>query len=248
MTRRRGKRRRRGNGSLYITVTVALMLFVAIMGVSVFFNVSEIIVEGTRAYTSEQVIEASGIQLDESIFFLRESSAAVRIKETLSYVEEVRIVRSLPGTVKIIVSESFPVAYIKTSDAAWVIDENAKILEKLGTGVKTSAFEIYGLTPILPTVGETLSLGDSGSVQLVYLKQVLSGIMSAGIYKDVGWLDMSNISSITFYYQGLYTVNLGKGENLSDKLSLMKSMVDDHPDTSATIDLSKDGEGHFIKK
>lgn len=249
MTKKSGRKRRRGNGSLYVTVIVALMLLAAITGVSVFFKISDIVVEGINAYTAEQVIAASGIELDESIFFLRESSAAVKIKDTLAYVDEVRIVRSLPGTVRIIITESYPIASIKYEGSFLIIDENAKILEKTAVNKTNSAIPVYGVTPLMPVVGETLSLGDSGSVQLLYLKQVLSGLLSYGIYNDIEWLDMTNISAVTFYYQNKYTVNLGKGENLEDKLYYLQQITEAHKDDdfSATIDLSDDGFGRYIK-
>lgn len=243
------KRRRRGNGSLYTTVVVAIMLLAGITGVSVFFKVSDIIVVGNSAYSAKEIIDASGIELDSSIFFLRESAAVVRIKDALAYIDDVRIVPNLPGTVTIEVTESYPIASIEDEGSKWIIDNNARILEKVAGAANTSAIPIYGVTPIMPAVGETLSLGDSGSVQLMYLKQVLSGILSAGIYDDIQWLDMTNISAITFRYQNKYTVNLGKGENVADKLWLLEMSIEKHADDGyeATIDLSSDNEAHYIK-
>ena len=243
------KRRRKGNGSLYTTVVVAMVLLAGITGISVFFKVSDIVVVGNSAYSAKEIIDASGIELDSSIFFLRESAAVVRIKDALAYIDDVRIVTTLPSTVTIEVTESYPIASITDEGSKWIIDNNARILEKTSVNTSTNAIPVYGVTPIMPAVGETLSLGDSGSVQLMYLKQVLSGMLAAGIYEDVQWLDMTNISSITFGYKNKFTVVLGKGENVADKLWLMEQAVEPHLEDgyNATIDLSADNEAHYIK-
>lgn len=244
------KRRRKGNGSLYTTVVVAIMLLAGITGVSVFFKVSDIIVVGNSAYSAKEIIDASGIELDSSIFFLRESASVVRIKDALAYIDDVRIVPTLPGTVTIEVTESYPIAYIEDEGSKWVIDNNARILEKLSANASTNAIPVYGVTPIMPAVGETLSLGDSGSVQLMYLKQVLSGMFTAGIYEDVQWLDMTSISAVKFGYMNKYTVNIGKGENVAYKLLLLEGSIASHADDDykATIDISSDDQAHYIRE
>lgn len=248
MAERRAKRRcRRNNGALYITVIVALMLIAVIMGLSVFFKVSVIDVTGVSMYTSEDVVTASGIEQGDSIFFVNQSTAAIKIKKALAYADEVRIFRKLPDTVTISVTESYPIASVSSGGNWWIIDKNAKILEKTDTNGAADTIEIRGTEPVMPVVGDVLALGDEGSVQLTYLKSTLSEILSAGIQNDITWLDVSNISNIQFDYLGRFTISLGKGDKLDDKFWMLEKVVTDREDyEKGSIDLSKENEGHFI--
>lgn len=247
MADRNSRKRRRSTSALYVTVIAALMLLAVIVGLSVFFKVSEFEVTGTSMYAPEDVIKASGLELESSIFFIRESTAAAKIKAALPYVDEVRISRSLPGTVSLDVTECYPVASVEASGSLWIIDKNAKILDKKPLGTKTQTINIIGIAPIMPAVGDTLALGDAGTVQFTYLRQVLAGLLEAGMHEDVQWLDMTSISAVTFRYENRLTVNLGKGDSVRDKLWLLEKIAADHPgDERGTVDLSEDAEGHFI--
>ena len=55
---------------LYTPLTVLLICAALFLGMSVFFKVSKITVEGSTLYTPEEVIEASGIELGENLFFI----------------------------------------------------------------------------------------------------------------------------------------------------------------------------------
>ena len=242
------RKKKKNSGSIYVTVIVALMLLAAIFGLSVFFNISDINVVGAGMYTDQQVVAASGIELDGSIFFLSQSSAAVKIKDALSYVDEVRIIRDLPGTITIEVTESLPVAALSYEGNYWVIDKNAKILEKTNSQGASKAVKLMGIEPIMPVEGDSLALGDAGAVQLTYLKNVLSGLVKAGIYEDITWLDMRNISSIKFDYMDRFTVDLGTGEDVDDKLWMLEKVVEDRSSNEkGTINVSKLNEGHFVE-
>ena len=245
--RRAKRRRRRSNGALYITVIIALMLIAVIFGLSVFFKVSAIEVAGVSMYTDEEVIAASGIEQGDSIFFVDQSAAAIKIKDALPYADEVRISRKLPDTVMISVAESYPIASVSSGGYRWIIDKNAKILEKTDTSGAEGTIEIRGAEPVMATVGDSLALGEEGSVKLTYLRAVLSAILAEGMQNEITWLDVSNISDICFDYMGRFTVSLGKGDYLEDKLWMLEQVTADRGETEkGSIDLSQENEGHFI--
>ncbi|MGM9521736.1 MAG: cell division protein FtsQ/DivIB [Oscillospiraceae bacterium] len=241
------KRRKRGGGrALYVTLITALIIFAVITGMGVFFKISVINVTGVSMYDDEQVIEASGIEQGDSIFFIRESASAIKIKKALPYADEVRIVRSLPDTVTIEVTESYPLACVSSGGSWWIIDKNAKVLEETNTSGVSGLIVLKGVTPIMPSVGGTLALGEGQSVKLAYLKAVLSAILSSEMQDNVTWLDMTNISSIRFDYKNL-EINVGKGEGLEDKFWLLEKFFEENgEDRSGTVDLSVENEAHYI--
>lgn len=241
-------RKRKKSGGAFAVIVVALMLLVVILGLSVFFKVAVINVEGVSLYSEEQIISASGIRYEDSTVFLNESAAAVRIKNELSYVDEVRIIRKLPSTVTIQITESVPMAYFESEGSWWIIDEKAKVLERAVSFEAVSQYiELRGAAPVMPAVGDVISLGESGSVRLGYLKETLAGIRKADIQNDVDWLDLTNLSNVHFSYKGIYTVILGRGDEVQDKLWLLNKMLELYPDKrKARFDVSEVTVGHYI--
>jgi cell division protein FtsQ len=203
-------------------------------------------VTGVSAYSAQDVIDVSDIEIGDSIFFIRESVSVAKIKSAMAYVDEVRISRTLPDKVTIEVTESYPIASLTSGGKWWIIDKNAKILEQTGSAGVSGTIVLKGVEPVMPAVGDTLELGDTGTVRLMYLKAVLAMILSEGMQDDVSWLDMSNISAIKFDYKN-YVINLGKGESLEDKLWLLQQFFGERgEDGSGTIDLSIENEAHYI--
>lgn len=220
---------------MYITVAVAFLLIAVFAALGLFFKVSEIKVTGTVKYTPEEIISVSGIELDNSIFFVGTGSAEIAIKNAFPYVDSVRIVRRLPGTVEIELSESVAVAAVSSGGSRYLIDSDGRILEKI-SGEAEGIIDIRGVTPVSPTVGEALELGDGESVRLRCLKDTVVKLESAGMAGDVKWLDISNMAAITFLYNG-YEINIRGTEELELKFSMLMDFMENHP---------KDGVGKII--
>ena len=242
------KRRKKSGGGALTLAVVALMVIIVKLGLSVFFKVTVINVEGAQTYTAEEVIAASGIHYEDSTVFLNESAAAVKIKNVLSYVDEVRIIRKLPSTVTIEISEAVPVAAVESSGAWWIIDDKAKVLERTEDRSLASKYiELRGVEAVMPSVGSPISLGEGGTVRLGYLKNTLAGIRRAGINGEVYWLDLTNLSNVHFSYKGIFTVTLGKGDDVQDKLWLFIKMLELYPEEiPARFDVSEITVGHYI--
>ena len=239
------RRRRRSSGALYITLVAAVVVFALIIGMGVFFKVSEIDVTGVSVYDPEDVIKASGIEQGDSIFFIRESAAVINIK-ALPYIDEVRIVRSLPDSVTIQVTECYPLAAVNAEGSWWIVDKNAKVLEETTSAGAGSYIELLGVEPIMPSVGGTLALGDDQTVKLAYLKEVLTTILDWGYQDEVTSVDMSNISSIKVVYKD-FRIDVGKGEDMEDKFWLLDNFFETNGDDgSGRIDLSTEGKLSLI--
>ena len=88
---------------------------------------------GCRASRSEEIIAASGIEIEDNLFLLNKYSAAQAIFEKLPYVEEATINRALPDTIVITVRECAAAAGVVTPEGYWLISENGKLLERADT-------------------------------------------------------------------------------------------------------------------
>ena len=84
---------------------VAAVVVAVLLGVSVFFKVEKVVVYGNSNYEAWTVREASGIAEGENLLTFGAAAACDRILDELPYVEKARIGVTLPGTVKIYVTE-----------------------------------------------------------------------------------------------------------------------------------------------
>ena len=109
------RRRRRGRFSFLMKLLCILLIAGAVVAaLTVFFKVQSITVSGNARYTSEEIIAASGIEIEDNLFLLNKYSAAQAIFEKLPYVEEATINRALPDTIVITVRECAAAAGIVT--------------------------------------------------------------------------------------------------------------------------------------
>ncbi|MGE4276073.1 MAG: cell division protein FtsQ/DivIB [Lawsonibacter sp.] len=113
---RNNRRRRRGRGRFgpLFKLLCALAVVVALtMGATVFFQVETVVVSGNSRYTQEEVVQATGIQTGDNLFRMNKYQVARQVRQTLPYVGEVMIRRSLPSTILITVSEWDSVARVE---------------------------------------------------------------------------------------------------------------------------------------
>lgn len=244
--RRRGRDPLRRNwfAPFAFIIIVAALLF----GISVFFRVSRIEVTGNMLYTTDEIVEAAGIEEGDNLFFINPIAAGSRIISRLPYISEATVSRGLPDRVKIEIRESQAVAYILVDDVPWSIDSRCKLLGPGEQADMTALIRVSGLTAIHPVVGETVAPGQEDTAKVTYLTAILRELESRGMVSDVTAIDMSNLSSPSFDYLGRFTVKMGQNENVDYKMGLLVSAVAQlTAGDSGTIDLSIDRQAHFLQ-
>ncbi len=218
-----------------------LLVGVAIIfGMGVFFRVQTIEVRGAVSYTDEEVIEASGIDIGDNLFFINRFSASSRIFAKLPFVEEASIERSLPNKLIITVDESFALAYVNWEGQNWMMTGNCKLLGTGSPDELEGLIRVMNVTPVLPKAGETMAVDPEESLKLTYLQSLLHAMQLANMTSDVSELDMQNPANPTFRYLDRFTVKMGPHENTDYKLRMLLSAVEQmEGDIAGTVDLSE---------
>jgi len=223
-------------------LTFFVICLVLFLGISVFFRVSEIRVEGDTRYTQEEVIRAAGIEFGTHLFFVDYESARQNILSSLPYAEQVRIRRRFPNRVEIDVTDTVALAVIYTEGGYLLLDRRARMLERLEYAPIQRLVDVFGMgDPILPRAGEVLAFGEEGRGRLVYLQDILGTFFTLGLSPRVSELNMSDVYDPRFLYDDRFVVRLGPHQNLHHKLSMLMGIVaylDEHE--TGTIDLSGD--------
>jgi len=224
---------------------LALALLAA--AAAVFCKVSEIEVRGSKRYSAAEIIAASEIREDANLVLLDTGRIGKKIRTQMPYIASTEVRKILPGTVIIEVEESDPAAAIASGGKCCIVDKSVRILEIADMNGARGLIAIQGAEPILPKAGEKVALGETESTKLAYLEEALGAICSAGIEDKVTWLDVSNISAMTFDYDGRFTVDAGRGENMSEKVGFLLGIVAKlEPTDRGTIDISNESEGRFV--
>lgn len=124
------RRKKRAKVVFFGMLFVLMMLTLAILSVTVFFNAETILVEGNNRYTAEEILEVGGLEIGQNLFRLDKFKVIDRM-EGLPYVKTVEIDRKLPNTLSVKVIENQPVVWLETDTGAALLNEEYRVLELL---------------------------------------------------------------------------------------------------------------------
>lgn len=215
---------------------------VIIFILSIFLQVGRIEVTGCEYYTDRDIIQAAGIEEGDNLFFINRFAAVAGILAKLPYVESVSVTTQLPGTVVIDVTESQALAWVELGGQRWVMDRSCKVLMQGGAADTASLVHVRGLTPVNPTVGETLET-EGGAQAVSTLSEMLDQIQRRGLAGTVSGIDLTDPDAPVMEYLGRFTVLFGQDETIDYQFGKLVSAVSQL--TSAdrgTLDISEAGE------
>lgn len=240
------KRKKKKGGALFAPVSFLIICVALVFGMSVFFRVSTIGVEGNAIYSPEEIIAASGIEKGDNLFFINQFSAISRIYAKLPYVEKAAIDRSLPNKLTIVVIESRAVAWVAAEDGYWAIDRSCKLLSKVESDALQGLIRIDGLTPIAPEAGKVIAPGEAETPKVNYLSAILQQVDALNLRGQISYIDINGITNPSFDYLGRFVVKLGGNENLEYKFQCLLSAVEALSEGDrGTLDLSIDKRAHL---
>ena len=247
---------------------VALVLCVAAAGiyltVTMLFKINAIRVAGpdgadlTEAggYTSSQILDALGVQVEENIFSFDPEEKAAMLEKEFPLLEQIQVKRVYPSTVVVEVKPATPV-YTMQTDTGWI---------SLSAGLKILSTEaeqpdlpvLYGGEPVSVTPGDQLTYAhalsdpalsggadssassaasDEEKVQakdgrVDALNTLLAALQERDLLKDVTRIEYESVEEIAFLYQDRISVLLGTLNELDYKLDYAEYML-----------LNKEGKG-----
>ena len=240
------RKRKKRRSALSVPLSFIVICAAIVFGMSVFFRVSKIEVSGATQYSEAEIIEASGIESGDNLFFLNRFTAISRLYSKLPYVEEAQINRVFPNKVIITVNESVKIAYVHAETELWAIDRKCKLLEKISHTEAYGLIEVAGLTPAAPGGGAILTVGEEEGIKVGYLADILDAIQSRDMQGDVRRIDMSNPANPSFEYLDRFIVKLGANDSTSYKFEALLGAIQKlSPNDAGTIDLSIKKEVHF---
>ena len=239
MARRRSYHRKRRQGRF--SFLYKILIFVAICGaiavaLALFFKVDTITVTGNSRYTANQIIEASGIETGDNMFFLNKYHASERITAALPYVETVRISRQLPDTLVVTVTECTAPAAVSQDGKLWLLS---------GDGKQYAVVE--GLTLLEPQVGADLQVPEEQQPSARLLLTLLGLLRDKDMLGDVQTIDLSDTASVVMRYLDRFDVTFRWDADFDYKLDYLLAVVERlEVNEKGAIDMTQEGKASFI--
>ena len=244
----------------------ALVMLLCVIGAGVYltvtmlFKISSIqvqtadgVVQEAGGYTSDQILQALDVHLEENIFSFDPGSKAAALEKVFPMLEDIRVERDYPGTVVVRVTEARPAWAMQTSSGWLTLSGGLKILEK-DSAQPAGLPTLYGGEPVSAEPGEQLTFAaepkadstpdsaadssTSGTVEeeadqrLESLNTLLATLDAAGMSADVTRIEFADVDEMAFLYQDRISVWLGTLNELEYKLKLAKHVL-----------LNEDGKG-----
>ncbi len=240
------RRRRRGSsGFLYKLLSVLVICGCLVAALTLFFRVDTIVVTGQSRYTAQEIQEASGIQQGDNLLLLNKYNASGSIAQQLPYIEEIRIHKELPETLRIEVREcETPVAVVQDG-FTWLISSSGKgkIVDQLDASAAGDYAQVTGCTLLAPSIGSEVVLGSEFSLQQESLLGLLSALEEEGMLPNLDSISLEDLSVIRMGYLDRFTVKLPYGADYASKMRILKLAIESdyvQDNMTGTFDMTRE--------
>ena len=235
------------SSAVSIAIGVILVSVMTLIGTSAFLRVVTFEVSGNNVYTPKEIIEASGISIGDNLMTVNARNVSRSIRHAMPFVKEAQISRKLPDTILVEVTESVAIASISFNRETLILDSSGRVLMRLEED-PGSLIEVRGLEVSDAVEGNVLKPALGSETNLQYMQDILTALENEGLEKDVSYLDVSNITNLSFGYRNIYRVILGGIRDLKYKIEDLKSTVEKlelrSPNTPGDINMSDPTEDY----
>ncbi len=231
---KRNRRRQRNNSLYYLLVLLLVVGMGVALSTTVLFNISEIQIVGQSQYVPDDIKIASGVSKGDNLVRTDVKEIQKNVMSSLMYVDSVRVRKDYPDKIIIEVTPSIPTAMVESKGMYLLISESGKILEKMASPDANVPL-VKGYTPAIDIV--TQFVYSENETQDRILKTICEQIAEQELY-SIEEFDMSDIYSISAYYDDRISIRLGNSEELDYKLRYAMQILNEQ--------LPENKEGYLI--
>lgn len=249
--RKARKQKRTRHSGLYTVISAVLILAAVVAACTVFFRVDDVVVQGNRRYTAQEIIDVAGVKTGDNLFALRSAKLSRELRGRLPYIRTVSVRRMLPDTLVITVTEGSAVAAVAYEGAWWLMDADGKLLEQTASPGGVSV--VTGITPLAPAVGTYLAAGEEHSDRVERLKELLGALSENGLADKLEGIDLTEDYQVSFEYASRFSVHLSSTteKGMAYWLRRFKVALDDpkvDANQSYSVEIMDEETLHFIPK
>ncbi len=234
MRRRRRRRRRMMSMAVILSVVLVLALVVTLLilrGIGIsksnrgeassFLAVKAIEVEGKSRYSTEEIIEQSGIFVGQSLMAVNKAKSHDDLLEAFPYLCRVEISNSAFDTVRITVEETKVLGAVQLDKDWMVVGENNHALERLEEKkLPKTILRIKGARLAGTAIGQPLL--DDRSLGVCHA--LLSAAAQYGV-TDFTTLDITEKTNVQVWWKGRVCLLLGNESNIAAQIGAFSDLL-----------------------
>lgn len=245
---RYNRRRRRGGFSLLYKFLTFLVICAAIaVALTLFFKVEDITVTGNERYSQQQIVTASGIEMEDNMFFMNKYAVSDAITSALPYIETVQIRRALPDGLIIAVTECSAPAAITYSGKTWLLSTQCKVVDSKPVSAAGDYAHVLGLPLTAAAVGSVITVEEEHVDSAALLQRLLTLLAEKNMLPDVQQIDLGDGSLLTLRYLDRFEVTLRRDADLNYKLEYLLAVVERlEVNETGRIDMTQADRASFI--
>lgn len=237
-----GRRQRRRTGRQLLNYTLIFVIAAAIMAIlslTVLFQIETITVTGTNKYVSQEIIDASGVKPGDNLFRVSVKSIKKRLSG-FAYVEDVKLNRQFPATLEIEIVQEKPLGAVSTSVGYVIIGRSGKVLELGAQSLPEDMMVVSGMYLYDPKVGQILGEGYPSDKQeeakrekegFIMLTRLVDAVSSTE-FNQMTLVDFSDRLNMLIVYDNRVMIELGTEADLDYKLKFLKRIISEELDSN----------------
>lgn len=222
-----------------VIISIIILLFIALGGTIYYlttpvFNIANVKVSGNEKNSTETYISLSKINIGTTnIFSITNNGINKNIKEN-PYVEEVTMKRKLPNTIELYITERAVSYQIKYVDSYIYLDNQGHILEIAEE--KKDVPVIEGFSTIKESINVGQRLVEEDLIKLNVVAKFINHCKYNTIENKITDIDVTDETNyIVYFKEDKKTVYLGDASNLNERLSLLKTILNNEKDKEIEI-------------
>lgn len=220
-----------------------VLVILAAVGVALYYGflLSDIVVMGNENYSSDYIVERSGLKLGTHMLFVDLDEAETNISQD-PYLQVDSVTYIFPSRVRIVVTERKAVAGILGLDSNVIIDKNGYVLSMAGGSDISDLIQVTGVTASGYQLGQRLGQGNDFSTAT--LVQIISVLEQYGLSSSIKSIDLTTPLAITMTAQSGLKIHVGQATDLESKMDVLAKLLPEFVNkgiTSGTLYLSAKG-------
>lgn len=241
---RRSSQRQPNNGTLSKLLIMLAVVAAVILGVTIFFRVQTVEVQGNAIYSAAQISDASGVEAGDNLLLVNRATVAGKVQAALPFVQDVSVGLILPDTVIVKVEESQIACQIAAeSGGSWYINAEGRVLGSSIDGFAGQVVALQGITLASPEAGKQAEASEGMEAGLEAALTIVRQMDGTGLMEQVTVIDTEKPYDIELMCGEQYQILLGGTDELEYKIQYLQVVLEGlDPFQTGTIDLTFDQE------
>lgn len=194
------------------------------------FEIRDIEVEGVENLSTAEVLKAADVSDGTTLLRVDTEGITQRLRE-LSWIEDVRVTRALPSTLRIVVEERTPAVLVDTGVTFWYVDQQSRVIAE---SVPTTGSTLPVVRDLPDFIAEPGYISESSALSNAIA--VLDG-MSPDVTTTVRIVTAPSVNETTLLTTSGVEIMVGEAVRLEEKSLLINNILAERAGQVVFIDV-----------